>query len=165
MQPLRRAPRYVLALVVAALGSASVQAAAALLSAAELSEALKNQPPCCVVDARSAANQRQHPLTGAVRYRPGLSINPTAAVVVVADHDQAAKQAAAALARQYPGKTIYAVKGGLPAWQTVAQSPGAASTPKASGAPPAGLDFVIPHNTCETGTPLQILQSAPKAKP
>lgn len=162
MKPLVRARHLAFILATALLCAASVHAAVTLLSAAELSEALKNQPPCCVIDARSAAKQRLHPLVDAVRYRPGLRIIPTASVIVVADDDQAAAKVGASLAKQHPGKTILAVEGGVLAWQTVLKSLASVSMSTASGAPPSGVSFVIPHNTCETGTPLQILQSKPK---
>lgn len=141
--------------------AASAHAAVALRGAAELTETLKSQPPCCVVDARSEDNQRKHPLADALRYRPGLTIIPTASVIVVADHDQEATNIGAALAKQHPGKVIYAVKGGVAAWESVLKSLSAVSSSKVPGAA-SGISFVIPHNTCETGTPLQILQSKPK---
>lgn len=150
-----------LALSMTLLGAASVHAAVALRGAAELTEALKSQPPCCVIDARSEDSQRQHPLIDALRYRPGLQIVPTASVIVVADHDQEAMNIGAILLKQNPGKTVYAVKGGVVAWESVLKSLEKVSSSKAPGAAP-GISFVIPHNTCETGTPLQILQSKPK---
>ncbi len=162
MKTLLRAHRCVLVLVAALFCAASVQAAVALRGTAELIEALKSQPPCCVVDARSAERQREHPLADAVRYRPGLQIIPTASVIVVADHDRDATRAGAALAKQHPGKTIFAVKGGVETWEAVLKSLAGVSSSSAPGAPPPGISFLIPHNTCETGTPLQILQSKPK---
>lgn len=161
MKPLPCAHRRMFALFAALLGAASVQAAVVLRGAAELIDTLKSQPPCCVIDARSAASQRRHPLAEAVRYRAGLQIIPTASVIIVADHDQDAMQAGATLARQHPGKAIFAVKGGVVAWESVLKSLAGVSSSSAPGAAP-GISFVIPHNTCETGTPLQILQSKPK---
>lgn len=149
------------ALSAALLCSVPVHAAVALHGATELIHALKSESPCCVVDGRSEDNQRKHPLADAVRYRPGLLIVPTAAVIVVADRDQDAVNIGAALAKQHPDKVIYAVKGGVMAWESVLKSVSAASSSKAPGAS-SGISFVIPHNTCETGTPLQILQSKPK---
>lgn len=139
----------------------TAHAAVALRTTAELIESLKTEPPCCVIDARSAARQREYPLTDGVRYRPGLKIIPTASVVVVADRDSDATRVAARLAKPHPGKTIFAVKGGLPAWELVLQTLTGTSASSAPGVA-ASLNFVIPHNTCETGTPLQILQSKPK---
>ncbi|MDO8251553.1 MAG: hypothetical protein Q7T78_17795 [Rhodoferax sp.] len=149
------------ALSAALLGAASVHAAVALRGTAELMEALKSQPPCCVIDARSEENQRTHPLADALRYRPGLQIIPTASVIVVADRDQEAMNIGAILLKQHPGKAIYAVKGGVATWEFVRKSLEKVSSSQAPGAAP-GISFVIPHNTCETGTPLQILQSKPK---
>lgn len=149
------------ALAVALFCAASVHAAVALRDAAELTRALKSEAPCCVIDARSAGQQRKHPLADALRYRPGLNIIPTASVIVVADRDQDAVKVATLLAGQHPGKVIYAVKGGLVAWQSVLKTLAKASSSKVPGAV-AGISFVIPHNTCETGTPLQVLTSKPK---
>lgn len=139
----------------------SVHAGVVLRNDVELKHALKSTPPCCVIDARSAESQRKHPLADALRYRPDLSIIPTASVIVVADRDRDAMKVGMALAGQHPGKTIYAVKGGVVAWESVLKSLSGVSSSRAPGMAP-GISFVIPHNTCETGTPLQILQGKPK---
>lgn len=157
-----RTPWLVFALLASWFWAAPVYADVALRGEAELIHELKSQPPCCVVDGRSADNQRKQPLADAVRYRAGLQIVPTAAVIVVADRDQEAMNIGAALAKQHPGKVIYAVKGGVVAWESALKSLTSMSSSKVPGAPPSGISFVIPHNTCETGTPLQILQSKPK---
>ncbi len=149
------------ALAAALFCAASVHAAVALRDAAELTLALKSEPPCCVIDARSEDRQRQHPLPDALRYRPGLSIIPTASVIIVADRDQDATSVGAVLAKQHPGKVIYAVKGGVAAWESVLKTLKEVSSSKVPGAA-TGISFVIPHNTCETGTPLQVLTSKPK---
>lgn len=157
-----------LALLYFALGTlAPAHAQALLRGETELIQALRTEPPCCVIDARSEANQRKQRLDDALRYRPGLSIVPTASVVVVADHDLQASQVAADLAKQHPGKVIHAVKGGVTTWKAVLKSLEQTSASKAPQAPQAGagISFVIPHNTCETGTPLQILNSKPSSKP
>lgn len=158
-----RPPRVVwVGLVVAALiGGAPAQAAVTLLDEAGLTLELQSNPPCCVIDARSEDSQRQHPLTDALRYRPNLQIVPTAAIVVVADRDQEALRIAALLLKAHPGKTIYAVKGGVSVWESVLK---AQITAQSSRVPAerSGISFVIPHNTCEVGTPLQILQGKPK---
>lgn len=161
MKPSARTHWLALALSMILLGAASVHAAVALRGAAELTEALKSQPPCCVIDARSEENQRTHPLADALRYRPGLQIIPTASVIVVADRDQEAMNIGAILLKQHPGKAIYAVKGGVATWEFVRKSLEKVSSSQAPGAAPS-ISFVIPHNTCETGAPLQILQSKPK---
>lgn len=153
-------------LIVAAAASCSlaVHADASLRDEVDLMTALKKQPPCCVIDARSEASQAQHALADALKYRPGLRIVPSASVVVVGDDNQAALKVANALAKQHPGKTVYAVRGGVTAWEFVRKSLDKV-TASQSGAAPAGLSFVIPHNTCETGTPLQVLTTGNKAKP
>jgi len=148
-------------LAVAWLGVAAAQAGVSLLGQAALVEALKNQPPCCVIDARGENSRRKQPLPDALRYRPDLNIVVSASVIVVADRDQEASKVGAALAKKHPGKTIYAVKGGAAVWQSVLKTLAGESS---SGMPAEGsiIRFVIPHNTCETGTPLQILDSQPK---
>lgn len=144
--------------------SLAAYADASLRDEVELMAALKKQPPCCVIDARSEASQAQHALADALKYRTGLRIVPTASVVVVGDDNQSALRVANALATQHPGKSVYAVRGGLTAWEFVRKSLDKV-TASQSGAAPAGLSFVIPHNTCETGTPLQVLTTGNKAKP
>lgn len=140
--------------------SQTVLAGSPLLAGSDLVNALKSGPPCCVIDGRQEANRTQAPLAEALPYRSGLRINPTASVVVVADTDQEAQRIADVLARQHPGKTIIAVKGGLPSWQAANAAP--LSTATHAGAPAPGFQFVIPHNTCESGEPLQKLQSNKK---
>jgi len=163
MNTLNAGSRWLL-LGVLSLCGASSYADASLRDEVDLIEALKRQPPCCVIDARSEAKQAQHALADALKYRPGLSIVPTASVVVVGDDNQSALKVANALSTQLPGKTIYAVRGGVTAWELVRKALDKV-TASSSGAAPAGVSFVIPHNTCETGTPLQILSSGTKAKP
>lgn len=152
---------WCLLMAAALLGAAPAWAGVDLSGVTELTHALQSAPPCCVIDARSEDSQRQHPLADALRYRSGLQIVPTAAIVVVADRDQEALRIAAILLKAHPGKTIHAVKGGVAAWESVLKSLSAPQSSQAPGAPP-GISFVIPRNTCETGTPLQILQGIPK---
>lgn len=161
MKPPIRLHCLAFALSAALFCATAVHAGVVLRGAAELSKALKSRPPCCVIDGRSEDNQREHPLADALRYRPGLIIVPTASVIVVADRDQDATNIGTALAKQHPGKVIYAVKGGVAAWESVLKSLKKGSSSEVPGAA-AGISFVIPHNTCETGTPLQILTSKPK---
>ncbi|MDP3335286.1 MAG: hypothetical protein Q8S51_00695 [Rhodoferax sp.] len=153
-----------LLLALLALAGASSYAEASLRDEVDLMEALKKQPPCCVIDARSEASQAKHTLADALKYRPGLRIVPTASVVVVGDDNPAALKVAQALAKQHPDKNIYAVRGGVTAWEFVRKALDKVAA-SSSGAPPAGVSFVIPHNTCETGTPLQVLSGSTKAKP
>lgn len=150
-----------IALVIGLCGAGAAHAVVALRGEVELTQALKREPPCCVIDARGEAQQLKAPLADALRYRPDLQIIPTASIIVVADRDQDAVSVGEALAKHHPGKTIYAVKGGVAAWETVLKSQSATPSSQAPGARP-GISFVIPHNTCETGTPLQILQGKPK---
>lgn len=123
----------------------------------QLQHALKAGQPCCVIDGRNEASRSKHPLAEALPYGEGMRINPTAAVVVVADNDRQARKIAAALDVAYPGKRMIAVKGGIGAWEAALV---AASRESAGGAR-QGFGFVIPRNTCESGTPLQHLRSAP----
>lgn len=132
----------------------------ALLGENELSSTLRDSPPCCVIDGRKELSRIKAPLPEALPYRPGLSIKPTATVVVLADNDSEALRIAGIFEKQHPGKPILAVKGGLKAWQAATAS--LSSAPASDGAPGATLQFVIPHNTCETGEPLQKLQSKKK---
>ncbi|MBI4741608.1 MAG: hypothetical protein HY777_08725 [Betaproteobacteria bacterium] len=145
-------------LALALLGSAAANAEATLRSKEQLAIVLKSRLPCCVIDGRSEDKRREHPLNDALPYRAEMTINPTASVVVVADSDSAAMQIGKTLAAAHPGKSILAVKGGVAAWEAVLADL-MANAPKSSAL--GGINFVIPHNTCETGTPLQQLRSAP----
>ncbi|PIV72336.1 MAG: hypothetical protein COW56_09650 [Rhodocyclales bacterium CG17_big_fil_post_rev_8_21_14_2_50_68_7] len=133
------------------------RAGATLADQNQLRDALIAGEPCCVIDARSAANRKSRPLPGALLWRADLKIRPTAAAVIVGDRDADSLTIANTLARWHPGKTIIAVKGGLATWQ--AASAAAAN----AGAVPGGSaqSFVIPRNTCESGTTLQELRSGP----
>lgn len=143
----------------------AVHAGASLRDKVDLIESLKHTPPCCVIDARSDAQRQQHALADSLPYRPGLRIVPAASVIVVGDDNQSALKVAEVLAKQHAGKTIYAVRGGVIAWEFVRNALDKVSASSEVGAPPAGGSFVIPKNTCESGETLQILPSKPKAKP
>jgi hypothetical protein len=123
------------------------------MAKAQLVHALQEGLPCCVIDGRGENSRKKQPLADAIAYRPDLKIEPTAAVVVVADNDRLAQKIAGELDAAYPGKRIIAVQGGVGVWEAalVAASQAAAQTP--------GFSFVIPKNTCESGTPLQQLKS------
>jgi len=149
-----------LCLLTGLLVSTAAHAEVGLLGSNELSASLKGSPPCCVIDGRKELNRAKAPLPEALPYRPGLSIQPTATVVVLADTDSEALHIAGIFEKQHPGKSIIAVKGGLKTWQAATASLGSAQAN--DGAPGATLQFVIPHNTCETGEPLQKLQSKKK---
>ncbi len=142
--------------------SLNALAAASLRDSVDLIELLKHQPACCVIDARGEVKRAQQSLPEALVYRPNLRIVPTASVIVVGDDNQSAMKVANTLASQHPGKNIYAVRGGAASWEFVLKA--LDKTSASNGAAPAGVSFVIPHNTCETGTPLQVLSSK-KAKP
>lgn len=150
-----------LAATLCALAATGASAGVSLQGQPALVASLKAQPACCVIDARSAAQRRKHPLADALPYKPGLRIVPTAAVVVVADDDKQAQKVGAALARQHPGKSILAVQGGVLAWEASLKALEGTNASTAHGAGKS-YSFVIPHNTCETGQPLQVLTSKPK---
>lgn len=143
------------------LAAAGAQAGVSLQGEVELVAALKANPPCCVIDARSDARRRGLPLDEALPYRPGLRIVPTASVVVVADTDAQARKVGAALAGRYPGKTIFAVRGGDTAWVSVRKTLESVNSSSAPGSS-TGHSFIIPRNTCESGQTLQVLKSQPK---
>lgn len=153
--------RRFIVLSVAIFYAGFAQAQATLRGEAELTQILKKDPPCCVIDARGEEQQRKAPMADALRYRPGLQIIPTASVIVVADRDQDAMSVGVALAKQHPGKAIYAVKGGVATWEVVVKALAKVTSSQAPGMS-KGISFVIPHNTCETGTPLQTLTGKPK---
>lgn len=127
-------------------------AAASLRSEAQLNFALRASLPCCVVDGRSEAQRAARPLAEALPYRDGLKITPTASVIVVADTDARALAIAESLAKTHSESPIFAVQGGIAAWEAV-QAAIAADPPGRHG-----LNFVIPSNTCEQGPPLQQLR-------
>jgi len=141
-----------LCVAVAAFGAALAWGDARLLAKAPLVQALKGQAPCCVVDARADAQRQARPINEALPYRPGMTINPSATVVVVADTDAAALQVAKQLEKAYPGKAIAAIKGGQPVWEAILIDQQAAA-----GSVQGSRSFVIPRNTCEQDTPLQTL--------
>lgn len=135
------------------LGAASyVRADVLPMAEPQLVHALKERQPCCVIDGRGENSRKKRPLSDAIPYRPDLKIEPTAAIVVIADNDNIAKRIAGELDAIYPGKRIIAVLGGIGTWETalVAASQTAASTPSFS--------FVIPKNTCESGSAIQQLR-------
>ncbi len=149
----------------AAVWASAAHAQASLRDELALIESLQHTPPCCVVDARSAKQRQQHVLTDALTYQPGLRIVPTASVIVVGDDNAGAMNVAEILAKQHPGKPIYAVRGGVTAWEFVRKALDKLPASSEVGAPPVGGSFVIPKNTCESGETLQILSNKPKAKP
>jgi hypothetical protein len=143
--------RPVAALIVALTGVATMAAASAattLQDRQQLLAALKDTPPCCVIDARSQGQRLLHPLKDALAWRRGLRVKPTGAVVVLADDDRSALAAGRAIEKSSGAKQVLAVKGGFATWRSLAApDPAAPST------------FVIPQNTCDTGKSLQTLRS------
>ncbi|MFN6960805.1 MAG: hypothetical protein ACK4N6_01060 [Rhodocyclaceae bacterium] len=148
-----------ISLVVLFLSSAPAHADIVPMNRKQLQHALQAGEPCCIIDGRSEASRKKHPID-ALPYTSSLRINPTADVVVIADNDQLAQKIAAQLDAAYPGKRILAVLGGV---ETLEGAQMDASRAAASGAPAAGgISFVIPKNTCESGSPLQQLRSGKK---
>ena len=130
-------------------------ATASLQDDAQLMALLTVSPQCCVIDARSAQRRKDAELPGALAYNDGLRIKPTSAVIVLADTDARAMNVAKALAKGGP-HPVYAVKGGYLAWQSVelrlqAQADRAGTK----------FSFVIPHDTCQQGTPLHVFEAQP----
>jgi len=126
----------------------SLGAEAVLLEESALSKKVEQIQDYQLIDARNPEAQRSAPIAFSTRYRINVAINK-ALVLVVADTDAEA----AAIARIIPaatGRSIFAVKGGVEAWQRVAS--------KASPVTSVSKSFVIPKNTCEQGKPIQELK-------
>lgn len=121
----------------------------------QLRAALQKGPPCCVIDARPEGLRAIRPLADAIVYRPGMKLNPTAAVAVIADTDRNAMRVGEEIARDSNPPQVIVVAGGLVTWEAVTAARGAATGP--------ALTFVIPRNTCEQDAPLQTLRAAPPA--
>lgn len=140
-------------LTLACCATTTAQAQVSAKDQAQLADALTAGEPCCVIDGRNATNRQQKPLANALAYRTDLVIKPTAAVVVIGDKDAEALAIATAIGRKHPNKPIIAVKGGLPAWEA------ASATAAKAFFVPGGMSqsFVIPKNTCESGSPIQKL--------
>lgn len=144
---------FLLAVAIVAAPAVPSAATVTLHDRAQLAAAIKDGPPCCIIDARPAGTRALRPLSEALVYRAGMKINPTAAVVVIADTDQNAMRVGEELARASNVPKVIAVKGGLATWEAAA----------GRGSPPGGtaLTFIIPKNTCEQDAPLQQLRTAP----
>lgn len=146
--------------VALALGSALLGASAAALAGvaslrndAELFDLLNASPACCIVDARSEKARQLAAMPGALQYREGLKVKPTSHAVVVADSDARALAVARSLAAASRYE-VYALKGGLEAWQAVERRLQAHANK-----PGSKFSFVIPHNTCEQGKPLHVFKA------
>ena len=131
-------------------------ATASLQDDAQLVALLAKSPQCCVIDARSTQRRKDAELPGALAYSETLRIKPTSAVIVLADNDARAMNVAKTLAKGGGAHPVYAVKGGYLAWQSVElrlQAKGDKAGTKFS--------FVIPHDTCQQGTPLHVFEARP----
>jgi hypothetical protein len=133
------------ATIAALLFALPAAAEVSLRDTAALQAFLASGTPCCVIDARNAAKRLSSPLADTLPYRKGLKINPTGIVVVIADTDARAIEVGKALERSSKAQEVYAVKGGARSWR-------AATGAAASGMP---RGFIIPKNTCESGTAIQ----------
>ncbi|BBD76526.1 hypothetical protein [Hydrogenophilus thermoluteolus] len=133
-------------------GMGSAQAGVTPMKTAQLVHALEEGKPCCVIDGRPEQSQRTKPLENALPYRDGLVIEPSGMVVVVADSDEAAMRIASRLDESYPGQNIVVVLGGADAWEAAQ-----VELSRRAAAPPRGLSFIIPKNTCESGSSIQKL--------
>lgn len=129
-------------------GAGSATAATALQDREQLLATLKDSPPCCVIDARSRGQRLLRPLKDALVWKKGLRIAPTSAVVVVADDDAKALAVGRAIEKSSAAPQVLAVKGGYATWHGIVAVD--------SGMP---ATFIIPKNTCESGTPIQTLRS------
>lgn len=134
----------------------AAQAQVSLKDKVQLVSALSAKPPCCVIDGRNATSRKREILENALPWRADLKIDPTATVVVIADQDHDALGIANTLSRKHPGKPILAVRGGLATWKAASLSLLAAAGMDTAMSGP--VSFVIPANTCEQGTPLQVLR-------
>lgn len=134
-----------------ALAAAAVAGTVMLHGADSLAAAIGRSGYCCVVDARAPVTRAKDAIAEAVLYRKGLRINPSAAVVVIADTDEQALAVGAEIQKASGAGEVIAVKGGVKAWR--------AYLARASGAPPKGYSFIIPRNTCESGQAIQELTS------
>lgn len=141
--------------VVALAAPAPPAASASLQGAAVLTARLTQTPQCCVIDARSAQHRQAAALPGALTYSAKLRIAPTSVVVVLADSDDRALAVARLLVKS-SAHDVYAVKGGMPAWQSVL-----ARLEAEAAKPGSKFGFVIPLDTCQQGEPLQVFEAQP----
>ncbi len=141
--------RVLYAVIAAMWFAAPAAAEVSLRDTAALKAFLAGDTPCCVIDARAAANRKRAPLADTLAYRKDLKINPTGVVVVIADTDARAVEIGERLADSSKAKEVYAVKGGIATWNAASVAGLFKTRPRS---------FVIPKNTCEQGTPLQELR-------
>lgn len=153
--PLPGARRIFCGLALLALSLGAHGGQALLQDRAQIEEQLKQAQQCCVVDARSRLRRMRQPIPEAVIYDADTVLTPTSTVVVVADDDGQAVEVAQGIVKKSGAQLVLAVKGGYATWDRIARAQRAAS-------PPVGGSFVIPKNTCESGTTLQILKSDQK---
>lgn len=153
--PLIRRRRTLVGSVLLVLSLGAHGGQALLQDRGQIEDHLKVARQCCVVDARSVLQRMQTPIPEAVIYGADTALKPTSTVVVVADDDRKAVAVAESIVKASGAKLVLAVKGGYRTWNQIARAQRAAS-------PPAGGTFVIPKNTCESGTSIQILKSDKK---
>ncbi len=125
--------------------AATAQAGAVLETSAKLAPILKKASSVLLLDARSEKSRLQRPLEGAIPYQEKMAARP-GLIVIIGENDPRALQVAQRLASTV-NQTVYALKGGVAAWNEIKKQ----ETPE-SLMPDS---FVIPHNTCEQGSPLQ----------
>jgi len=135
-----------LGLLLACLGLSNVHAGALLESSAKLAPLVRAAPEVLLVDARSEKSRRQQLLEGAAPYQKKMTVK-SALIVVVGDNNKQAMQVARQLA-SHGEQTVYAVKGGATAWLEMKNRKTLQSL--------MPNNFVIPHNTCEQGSALQV---------
>ncbi|WP_420475167.1 hypothetical protein [Noviherbaspirillum sp. ST9] len=121
-----------------------------LLDRALIEEALKKEPPCCVVDARAEAKRKLYPIEFSVMYSNTLRAKAGGYALVIGDSDDKALEAAKAMARRGDAD-VHAVQGGYETWQRLHQAGRTGEHAPATAMPQR---FTIPSNTCEQGTAL-----------
>lgn len=134
------------ALLLACLGLANVHAGALLESSTKLAPLVRAAPEILLVDARSEKSRRQQLVEDATPYQKNMTVKP-GLIVVVGDNNQQAMQVARRLV-SHGDQTVYAVKGGAAAWLEMKNRKTLQSM--------MPNNFVIPHNTCEQGSALQV---------
>lgn len=105
---------FVLAIAAAGLATPGIAGNITLQNKVQLEALLKESSPCCVIDARDEKRRKQNPISSALAYKAGMKINPTSAVVVVADTDERALAVGEALAKSSTRKRSTPSRAALP---------------------------------------------------